>query len=190
MLWRGLQLSGWDKDQQLGICGRGSLRGNGGLLALDGWEVAALKPRGSSISESGSQMVEREVGAWCWGGVCRIVGTIPEHCGKEKAKPQGKLSIYWSVYIPTHTYDYGLRVVTKRTKSQTHAAKLWLLPGVVGPVVHSHGLRQAANEGTHWTEHQTRKHSDRKRSEETTGQQNNIHMTLCCYGNIILLTNN
>lgn len=68
MLWRGLQLSGWDKDQQLEICGQGFLLGNGGLLALDGWEVAALKLRGSSISESGSQLVEREVerevGGW------------------------------------------------------------------------------------------------------------------------------
>lgn len=174
MLWRALQLSDWDKDQQLEICGHGSLLGNGGLLALDGWEVAALKPRGSSISESGSQLVEGEIGGWFWVGICRIVGTIPDHCGKEKTKLQGKLSIYWSIYITTHTYDYGPVVVIKRTKSQTQAAKLWLLPGVVGPVVHSHGLRQAANDGTRWTEHRTRKHSDRKWSEETTGQQNNI----------------
>lgn len=83
-----------------------------------------------------------------------------------------KKRLSWSIYIPTHTYDYGPVVVIKRTKSQTQAAKLWLLPGVVGPVVHSHGLRQAANEGTHWSEHQT---SDRKCSEQTTGQQNNIH---------------
>lgn len=134
MLWRCLRLSGWDKDQQLEICGHGSLLGNGGLLALDGLEVAALKPRCSSISESGLQLVEWKVGRWFWG----TVGTIPDHCGKEKTKLQGKLSIYWSIYIPTHTYDYGPVVVIKRTKSQAQAAKLWLLPGFMGPVVHSH----------------------------------------------------
>jgi len=41
-----------------------------------------------------------------------------------KLSQKAKLSIYWSIYVPTLTYGHELWLVTKRTRSRIQAAEM------------------------------------------------------------------
>lgn len=79
------------------------------------------KPRSSSILESCSQVM----GGWIrrWTGGFRVASEVMQVLfwtvvvGKELSG-KAKLSIYWSLYVPTFTYVHELWVVTERTVSR------------------------------------------------------------------------
>jgi len=51
---------------------------------------------------------------------------------KKELSQKAKLSIYWSIYVPTLTYDHKLWVVTERTRSRIQAAEMGFLRRVSG----------------------------------------------------------
>ena len=51
---------------------------------------------------------------------------------KKELSRKAKLSIYWSIYVPTLTYGHELWVMTKRTRSQIQVAKMSFLHRVAG----------------------------------------------------------
>uniref|UniRef100_A0A8C2ZPF1 Reverse transcriptase domain-containing protein n=1 Tax=Cyclopterus lumpus TaxID=8103 RepID=A0A8C2ZPF1_CYCLU len=51
---------------------------------------------------------------------------------KRELSRKAKLSIYWSVYVPTLTYGHELWVVTERTRSRIQAAEMSFLRRVAG----------------------------------------------------------
>jgi len=51
---------------------------------------------------------------------------------KRTLSRNAKLSMYWSVYVPTLTYDHELWVVTERTRSRIQAAEMSFLHRVAG----------------------------------------------------------
>lgn len=57
---------------------------------------------------------------------------VPVCCREEGAEPEGKLSIYWSVYISTLTYGHELWVVSERTESWRQAVEMSFLHWVAG----------------------------------------------------------
>ena len=51
---------------------------------------------------------------------------------KKELSRKAKLSIYWSIYVPTLTYGHELWVVTERMRSRIQAAEMSFLRGVAG----------------------------------------------------------
>ena len=51
---------------------------------------------------------------------------------KRELSHKAKLSIYWSIYVPTLTYGHELWVVTERTRSRIQAAEMSFLRRVAG----------------------------------------------------------
>jgi len=51
---------------------------------------------------------------------------------KKELSQKAKLSIYWSIYVPTLTYGQELWVVTERTRSRIQPAKMGFLRMVSG----------------------------------------------------------
>ena len=64
----------------------------------------------------------------------------PQCCGlctrpvvvKKELSQKAKLSIYWSIYVPTLTYGHELCVVTERTRSRTKVAEMGFLRRMSG----------------------------------------------------------
>ena len=51
---------------------------------------------------------------------------------KRELSRKAKLSIYWSIFVPTLTYGHERWVMTKRTRSQVQAAEMGFLRRVAG----------------------------------------------------------
>ncbi len=51
---------------------------------------------------------------------------------KRELSQKAKLSIYWSIFVPTLSYGHELWVVTERTRSQVQAAEMSFLCRVAG----------------------------------------------------------
>ncbi len=51
---------------------------------------------------------------------------------KKELSRKAKLSIYWSIYVPTLTYGHELWVMTERTRSRIQAAEMSFLRRVAG----------------------------------------------------------
>ena len=51
---------------------------------------------------------------------------------KKELSQKVKLSIYWSIYVPTLTYGHELWVVTERTRLRIQAAEMGFLRRVSG----------------------------------------------------------
>ena len=51
---------------------------------------------------------------------------------KKELSQKAKLSIYWSIYVPTLTYGHELWVVTERTRSRIQVAEMGFLRRVSG----------------------------------------------------------
>jgi len=65
-------------------------------------------------------------------GCSSKTGAAPDRPGEEELSWKAKLSIYWSVYVPTLTYGHELWVVTERTRLRIQAADMSFLRRVAG----------------------------------------------------------
>jgi len=72
------------------------------------------------------QEIERRIGAAS--AIMRHRHVVVEKELSQKAK----LSIYWSIYVPTLTYGHKLWAVTERTRSRIQAAKMGFFRRVSG----------------------------------------------------------
>lgn len=65
----------------------------------------------------------------------RLAGGSVQYCGQctgpflleKELSRKAKLSISWSIYVPTLTYGHELLVMTERTRSRIQAAKMSFL---------------------------------------------------------------
>ena len=51
---------------------------------------------------------------------------------KRDLSQKAKLSFYWSIYVPSLTYDHELWVMTERIRSRIQVAEMRFLRRVVG----------------------------------------------------------
>ncbi|KAJ0019143.1 hypothetical protein NQD34_006712 [Periophthalmus magnuspinnatus] len=76
--------------------------------------------------------MEREIDR-CIGAASAVMWSLYRSVEvKKELSPKAKLSIYWSIYVPTLTYGHELWVMTERTRSQIQAAEMGFLCRVAG----------------------------------------------------------
>jgi len=71
--------------------------------------------------------MEREIDGWIGAASAVMWALHWSVVVKKELSQKAKLSIYWSIYVPTLTYGHELCVVTERTRSRIQAAKMGFL---------------------------------------------------------------
>ncbi|KAL7846506.1 hypothetical protein SRHO_G00214860 [Serrasalmus rhombeus] len=66
---------------------------------------------------------------------------------KKELSHKARLSIYWSIYVPTLTYGHELWVMTERTRSRIQAAEMSFLRRVSGLSLRDREVSQASPPG-------------------------------------------
>uniref|UniRef100_A0A669C5T3 Reverse transcriptase domain-containing protein n=1 Tax=Oreochromis niloticus TaxID=8128 RepID=A0A669C5T3_ORENI len=93
-------------------------------------QVEEFKYHGVLFMSDGRR--EREIDRWI-GAVAAVMRRLYRSIVvKRKLSVKAKLSIYWSIYVPTLTYGHELWVVTERTRLRIQATEMGFLRRVAG----------------------------------------------------------
>jgi len=93
-------------------------------------EVEEFKYFGVLFTSEGR--MEREIGGRIGAASAVLRALHRPVVVKKELSQKAKLSIYWSIYVPTLTYGHELWVVTERTRSRIQAAEMGFLSRVSG----------------------------------------------------------
>ncbi|TWW66924.1 hypothetical protein D4764_20G0009560 [Takifugu flavidus] len=87
------------------------------------------------------QEIDRRIGA-----ASAVMRTLHHIVVKRELSQKAKLSIYWSIFVPTLTYSHERWVMTERTRSWVQAAEMSFLCRVAGLSLRDRVRRSAIRE--------------------------------------------